>query len=95
MGTKTLIFSLVTLVFLMAIIPGQLKGAESATGFPRTGKQISRNLDDVYIKSNEEIAYELFLYALTNIGELKFINTYEEYLEAYKKALKAVYSSGN
>jgi len=56
---------------------------------------MSRNPEYIYIKSKEEIAHELFMYALINLGELKFINTYEEYLEAHKKALKAMYSSGN
>jgi hypothetical protein len=35
---------------------------------------------------------ELFFNARQNLGELKLLKTYEEYLEAYKKALRAVYS---
>ncbi|NIS70720.1 MAG: hypothetical protein GTO12_17775 [Proteobacteria bacterium] len=94
MSTKKLICLLVSLVFLMANLSGELMASEPVVGFPRAEKQISRNPEYVYIKSKEEIAQELFMYALINLGELKFINTYEEYLEAYKKALKAVYSSG-
>jgi len=42
-------------------------------------------------KSNEEIAWELLRYAITNIPSLKFrINQYEDLLEAYRKALNVV-----
>lgn len=94
MTIKNLICFLVSLVFLMACLPGELMASEPVVGFPQAERQMSRNPEHIYIKSREQIAYELFMYALRNIGELKFINTYEEYLEAYKKALKAVHSSG-
>ena len=91
---KNLIAFLVVLAFLMATMPAELMALDSSVRLPRTERQISRYPEYIYIRSKEEIAYELFMYALINLGELKFINTYDEYLEAYKKALEAVYSSG-
>lgn len=81
------------LAFLMAGFPCKLMASEAAMSFAKAEKEISANPGYIFIKSKEEIAHELFMFALENIGELKFINTYEEYLEAYKKALEAVYSS--
>jgi len=51
---------------------------------------VSTPLLTIY-KSNEEIAWELLKYAITNIPSLKFrINQYEDLLEAYRKALNVV-----
>ena len=93
MAMKNVIPLLMILVFLMASLPSELIASETAMGLPKLEKGSSSNPGHIIIKSREEIAYELFMFALENIGELKFINTYEEYLEAYKKALEAVYSS--
>jgi len=94
MTIKNLICFLVSLAFLMASLPGELMALDPSMRLPKAERQISRYPEYIYIRSKEEIAYELFMYALINLGELKFINTYDEYLEAYKKALEAVYSSG-
>jgi len=91
---KRLICLLVILVFPMLNLAGGLSASEQILRFPKAELQTARTPQCISLKSKEEIAHELFMYALVNLGELKFINTYEEYLEAYKKALKAVYSSG-
>lgn len=91
---KRLICLLVILVFLLVNLADEVLASEQILGFPKAELQTARTPQCIYLKSKEEIAHELFMYALVNLGELKFINTYEEYLEAYKKALKAVYSSG-
>jgi hypothetical protein len=91
---KRLICLFVILVFPMVNLAGELSASEQILGFPKAELQTARNPQCIYLKSKEEIAHELFMCALINLGELKFINTYEEYLEAYKKALKAVYSYG-
>ena len=93
MRIKKLICLLMILTFLMVGLPNKLTASEAAICFPKIERKIGSNPEYIFIKSKEEIAYELFMFALMNIGELKFISTYEEYLEAYKKALKAVYSS--
>ncbi len=94
MSMKNLICFFLILAFLTASLPSELLALDPSMRLPKAERQISRYPEYIYVKSNEEIAYELFMYALINLGELKFINTYEEYLEAYKKALEAVYSSG-
>ncbi|MCW4020734.1 MAG: hypothetical protein NWF14_05865 [Candidatus Bathyarchaeota archaeon] len=78
----------------MASLPGDLMALDPSIRLPKAESQIDRYPEHIYIRSKEEIAYELFMYALINLGELKFINSYDEYLEAYKKALETVYSSG-
>lgn len=94
MSMKNLICFFLILAFLMASLPGELLALDPSMRLPKAERQTSRYPEYVYVRSKEEIAYELFMYALLNLGELRFINTYDEYLEAYKKALKAVYSSG-
>ena len=81
------------LTFLMVGLPDKLIASEAAMSFPKAEKEMSEDPGYIIIKSKEEIAFDLFMFALNNVGELKFITTYEEYLEAYRKALKAVYSS--
>ena len=93
MGRRSLICLLMISAFLIVGFADKPMASEAAMNFPKAEKDTSLNPGYIVIKSKEEIAYELFMFALMNIGELKFINTYEEYLDAYKKALKAVYSS--
>ncbi len=46
------------------------------------------------LKTKEEIAFELFSRALGTVPELKLQQNYDQYLEAYRKALRAVYGRG-
>ena len=95
MARRILMCFLGVLVFLVASLPVQLGASDRAMGLPAPETEINRSPEYIVIKSKEEIAYDLFVYALRNIGELRFINSYDEYLEAYKKAVRAVYSSGS
>ena len=88
MVTKNLICCLIVSAFLTGCLPAKLSASE--VSFQKAKKD--KNPNYIFMKSREEIAYELFMYAMNNLGELKFINTYKEFLEAYKKALKTVYS---
>lgn len=86
MAIENVIPVLMSVVFLMASLPGELMASDAAMRLPTVEKGTSSNPGYIFIKSREEIAYELFIVALENMGELKFISTYEEYLEAYRKA---------
>ncbi len=93
MGIRHLICFLMISAILIVGSADKPMASEAAMNFPEAEKDTSSNPGYIVIKSKEEIAYELFMFALMNIGELKFINTYDEYLQAYKKALNAVYGS--
>ncbi len=91
---RILIGSLMVLIYLTAGLFSPALALDSAAAGPKyTG---GPNADPwgpyIYVKSKEEIALDLFMNALNNpnIGELKLLKDYDAYLEAYKKALRAV-----
>lgn len=45
-------------------------------------------------KTKEQVAFELFLNAFGKVQELRTIGSYHAYLQAYERALSAVYSEG-
>ncbi len=91
---KKTIFSLVFISFLFV---GLATSTEAIKAFekPAFGQEIPSlpsNYTYIITKSKEEIALELFFNARKNLGELKVLTRYDEYLNAYRKALEAVYS---
>ncbi len=84
------------LFFMVSIFPGPAMSLDPATNPPRTERELSSPPAYTYVpaKSKEEIAFELFSRAMGTVPELRLQQNYDQYLEAYKKALRAVYSGG-
>ncbi len=84
------------LFFMVSIFSGPVMGLDPATNPPRTERELSSPPAYTYVpaKSKEEIAFELFSRAMATVPELRLQLNYDQYLDAYKKALKAVYSGG-
>ncbi|HSR12013.1 MAG TPA: hypothetical protein VLS90_11280, partial [Thermodesulfobacteriota bacterium] len=93
---KKTVCASVLLGFLLSVLPGPVFGLDPVVVSPQADK------DPVYppgygyvaAKSKEEIALELFTRAIGLVPELKLQQNYDQYLEAYRKALQAVYSAG-
>jgi hypothetical protein len=88
---KILLVAAFGIIFLLTASPAKVAAQQAGLekGYAMSGACL------VPYKTNEEIAWELFRYALNNVPEMKLgIDTYEKFLDAYRKALNMLKEPG-
>lgn len=86
------IFWVVLPIFLAAGLSAEVRAEDQGRRFGPYENEIASYGGIPYcFKTNEQVAFELFLSALKNVQELRNIGTYDKYIQTYEKSLRAVY----